>query len=218
MRRGSLARDALLGAIVAAVLGATVTAHANHNWPARHDGRRWHHHDSIDVWAGANTNDNIPAIVSCATARSANYSWNYYTSARFVYHGLSAQNHAPGHVAWSTLDGFGGALALTHGWLASTGSDGHSVITTEGHVHLDQQEPYYYPGCSGDAPSNRYDLWSVIAHEAGHLLVLGDLGSGDAACPNSNSRATMCSIVHAGTERQRTPNTSEDISSANAAY
>lgn len=204
-----------VGIMLGTFLGITLPASSGHNWTPKVHYHNRSPSNPINVWSGQNTNDCFDQKLWWATERSDNDSWNYHTNTWFDERGRHSQNHVASVMFWSSVDGRGKTLAVMHGWSLANGGDGHQLIVTQGNVHVDNAELW---AChTGDTPSNRADLWSVLAHEAGHYLVLNDLGSSDSACPNSNSRATMCTYVM-GTDRQRTPNTTEDKSSANKAY
>lgn len=75
----------------------------------------------------------------------------------------------------------------------------------------------WYTG-TGDAPSDRYDLWSVASHEFGHATGWGPHFAEDSPeCPNDSTRHTMCGGIYIGTERQRTL-TTHDIHTYDGRY
>jgi hypothetical protein len=59
-------------------------------------------------------------------------------------------------------------------------------------------------------PDCKWDAWSVASHEWGHASGFsgpfdeGHFSEGDAICPDSDARETMCPGIYIGTERQRT--------------
>jgi len=72
-------------------------------------------------------------------------------------------------VSWGTIDGPGGTIAVTYFW--------YNVRTKElidCDIVFDETEPW---SISEEVPSDKFDVWNVVTHEAGHTLVLSDLRS-----------------------------------------
>lgn len=195
----------LIAAFMVVVVGvvAIEVASAGHNYV----GDRWYALP-ISVKSGNNTGTCFQSRLSASTAPGTD-SWNYFTHSSFSYDGVSTGN-GYGSMFYGAIDGPGFTLGAT---FASVNAS-HQVQNV--YTRIDNAESWYCG--TGDAPSSQPDLWSVLAHEAGHWLVLGDLLDSDPACPDSVARATECGSIIRGTERQRTPNTTEDINSANTAY
>lgn len=199
-------------------LSLPTTGRAAHNWTGRH-----HHTPPIRVFDGPNTSDCFKDEVYFASSHPT-YSWTAHTTAVLQYMGTALQNHADNVIFWSSFDGPGGALGETHGFSESNGSDGHTVVNAGPHTHMDTAESWFI--CGFDAawngvtpPSNQWDLWSIITHEVGHFIVLGDLSPADAACPDSVGAATMCTGPdYFGHPWLRQPDTAEDRNSTSNAY
>lgn len=136
---------------------------------------------------------------------------------KFNYKGELSELHPGGlnvnTVLFSSIDGSGGAVGKSWSYLCSGCT--HTVIKT--HIHIEKSGYTWYEGGSGTVPSGQVDLWSIVAHELGHWIVLGDLPESDSKCPGDSGRATMCTPYLLGSSMQRTPNTSEDKDSALAA-
>ena len=204
MRR-ILARSALVGAATGTLITA-VPALAAHNWSGRH----WHT-GPIKVYDGLNTNDGLKDRLYDSTSGTP-YSWNAYTDTPFAYSGTNGSStNLDKTVYYSSIDGKYNILGVTT--TSTTASDPHVIVAAR--TRMDNAEPWYWG--TGDASGSSVDGWSVVAHEIGHWIHLGDLGNTSSTCPDNSSRPTMCNYV-GGTERQRTPNTAEDIDSANKAY
>jgi hypothetical protein len=119
----------------------------------------------------------------------------------------------PNQIHYKDLDSYGGGvLGITYScWRTSD----RRMISFQLTIDNDRD---WYTG-TGDAndgflqacvPSCQHDLWSVLSHEFGHATGFiggpdnGHIGESDSACPESDSRSTMCPSVAPGTERQRT--------------
>jgi len=72
-------------------------------------------------------------------------------------------------VSWGTVDGPGGAVAVTYYWYYTNTKELIDVDTI-----FDVAEPW---SISLEVPSDKFDVWNTAAHEAGHFLVLQDLNS-----------------------------------------
>lgn len=89
-------------------------------------------------------------------------------------------------------------------------STGGNVIQFSLAIDPDAGGASWYTG-TGDAPSDTVDLWSVAAHEFGHVTgFYGHFSESSSVCDNNSSRHTMCSPIYGGTERQRTLNTHDE--------
>lgn len=72
-------------------------------------------------------------------------------------------------VSWGTLDGAGGIIAVTYYWYYLNTKE---LVDCD--IIFDVAEPW---SISASVPSDKYDVWNIATHEAGHVLVLGDLRS-----------------------------------------
>lgn len=70
-------------------------------------------------------------------------------------------------VSWGTRDGSGGIIAVTYYWYNVNTKE---LIDTD--IIFDSAESWSITG-----ESNKFDVWNIATHEAGHTLVLGDLRS-----------------------------------------
>lgn len=70
-------------------------------------------------------------------------------------------------VAWAPIDGAGGIIGVTYYWYYTV-----SKKMVKFDMVLDDDEPWSTTGAAAD-----FDVQSVVTHEAGHTLVLGDLRS-----------------------------------------
>jgi len=70
-------------------------------------------------------------------------------------------------VSWGTIDGAGGIVAVTYYWYYVNTKE---LIDTD--IIFDSAESWSITG-----ESNKFDVWNIATHEAGHTLVLGDLRS-----------------------------------------
>lgn len=72
-------------------------------------------------------------------------------------------------VSWGGIDGPGGIIAVTYYWYYTNTKE---LIDTD--VIFDATEPW---SISPTVPSDKFDVWNIAVHEAGHTLVLQDLRS-----------------------------------------
>jgi hypothetical protein len=178
-----------------------VAAWAGHNWTGQH----WHT-TFINIYAGPSTGGCFKDRLFDATERSSAFSWNFHTQTPFNYRGVADGDHDAKAVSWGATNF--NSLGETYRQV-----DGH--VITYNHTHIDPDFNWFCG--TGDAPDNKVDLWSVLTHEAGHWIRLGDLPDSANVCDDNSNQSTMCRYF-LGTERQRTPNVPEDINSANDAY
>ncbi len=170
----------------------------------------------ITCYVGAGNYD-APLVQWTRTAcEDASDSWSARTAVKFDYRGSLVNFHPSSNnantVLYSSIDGSGGLAGLSTVTLCSGCT--HEII--RGHIHIEQSGYTWYKGGSGTVPSGQLDLWSVVAHELGHWIRLGDLPDSDSTCPADRNRATMCTPVYTGDSSQRVPAT-EDVQSANDA-
>jgi hypothetical protein len=140
-------------------------------------------------------------------------SWNALQTSLHFYAGSQVANRDPRTSCANdervtlhqrALDGAGGALGLS----------GYCVYTATGHrqsswIIFDSEETWYTG--TGDAPDpilgvygGDIDLWSIAAHEWGHVATLGHYSEIDEICLDDEIQATMCPSYHPGSERFRT--------------
>jgi len=72
-------------------------------------------------------------------------------------------------VSWGTIDGSEGIIAITYFWYYTATKE---VIDCD--IVFDVAEPW---SISATVPSDKFDVWNIATHEAGHTLILGDLRS-----------------------------------------
>jgi hypothetical protein len=72
-------------------------------------------------------------------------------------------------VSWGEIDGLGGIIAITYFWYYVNTKE---LIDTD--IIFDADELW---SISAEVPSDKFDVWNIATHEAGHTLVLGDLRS-----------------------------------------
>jgi len=72
-------------------------------------------------------------------------------------------------VSWGEIDDPGGIIAITYYWYYRTTKE---LIDCD--IIFDKDEPW---SISETVPSNKFDVWNIATHEAGHTLVLQDLRS-----------------------------------------
>lgn len=72
-------------------------------------------------------------------------------------------------VSWGTIDGPGGIIAVTYYWYYVNTKE---LIDCD--IIFDAAEPW---SVSETVPPDKFDVWNIAAHEAGHTLVLADLRS-----------------------------------------
>jgi hypothetical protein len=72
-------------------------------------------------------------------------------------------------VSWGTIDGSGGIIAITYFWYYVNTKE---LIDCD--IVFDAAEDW---SISPTVPPDKFDVWNIAAHEAGHCLVLQDLKS-----------------------------------------
>lgn len=71
--------------------------------------------------------------------------------------------------SWGGIDGPGGIIAITYYWYYTATKE---LIDAD--IVFDAAEPW---SISATVPSDKFDVWNIATHEAGHTLVLQDLRS-----------------------------------------
>lgn len=194
-------------------------AEAFHNWTGQHS----HFRDSttglyaMDVRSDTNLSATTQTLVQRASA-NLTFSWNRHTEPiwAFIYQGTgTASPESFGFVTWATLPCLPPGVGPCINGETVTTHSGHVIVGA--HTHLNNQRGNWYIGTDA-APSDKIDLWSVITHELGHWIRLGDLAYNvDSHCTGASADATMCSVypegVLLGRIMRRQPDTAEDIQS-----
>lgn len=121
---------------------------------------------------------------------------------------------------WMNIDGGSGTLGLSSRCELTAGS---FVSRAGADIIFDSSEEWCYgtgncyDGFLGTGIGANIDLWSVAAHESGHVSAIGHYDGGSSLCANNESQATMCPSYSPGSERWRSLS-SHDIETLRAYY
>jgi len=100
-------------------------------------------------------------------------------------------------VSWGEIDGPGGTIAITYFWYYVNTKE---LIDCD--IVFDVAEPW---SISGEVPFDKFDVWNVVTHEAGHTLVLSDLRS------PKDGALTMHAYTWPGDDFKRTLGTGDTL-------
>lgn len=155
--------------------------------------------------------DRISSGVSQWNARNQSVKFYFVQQTRANYAYASCNlPYNQNSVHWYSLDGPDGNVARAYRCV-----DKNLEILDENLV-VDKDEKWYTG--TGDAGPLQYDLWSVTAHEWGHMFGwYGHYAQSESICANQASQETMCPFYNLGTERWRTLGT-HDGHTFDAAY
>lgn len=197
----------LLGGLflLGAFSGAAVSSvHAHHSWTGYH-----YHTASIVVYSGDNLDNSTAQRLRSATSGEVTTSWTAHSDAPMLYGGTRS-----GLTRTMIYDG--GVPASLVADFTNTYFEGHEITNSYTRVSSNID---WYKG-TGTPGSGQKDVWSALAHEAGHWLYIGHVQplNGVNYCPTTNQRPTMCSSLPPESTMMRQPDQDEDKLSANQAY
>lgn len=102
-------------------------------------------------------------------------------------------------------DGGGGTLGISSYCYYSSGATGRA----DAFILFDEDEEWClgtgdcYDGVLGSGIGANIDLWSVAAHEMGHVSAIGHFSGSDDVCDDDGPKNTMCPTYSAGSEQER---------------
>jgi len=100
-------------------------------------------------------------------------------------------------VSWGEIDGPGGTIAVTYFWYYTATKE---LIDCD--IVFDTAESW---SISATVPGDKFDVWNVATHEAGHTLVLSDLRS------PKDGALTMHAYTWPGDDFKRTLGTGDTL-------
>jgi len=100
-------------------------------------------------------------------------------------------------VSWGTIDGPGGIIAVTYFWYYVNTKE---LVDCD--IIFDAAELW---SISTSVPSDKFDVWNIATHEAGHTLVLADLRS------PKDGALTMHAYTWPGDDFKRTLGTGDTL-------